>query len=253
MKKSIYLFALMALVVFSSCLNNDDDVQKTTYGVTLNCRTISGDKVAFTQNTGALEVDNINNTIQITCSYKDNSGQFHVFNSPTMSLTTASANTYQFKSNDASGLYGYWDLETTVLWFTFTADPSTTVVCSTHLQYAYVTTVISSDGHAPFSHNKTAYEFILNNEGKKCTMRLYNFVEDFSGAVKDGGIQYDDVTLTPTTVGYTVTADTIAPKSGTITITDLNIKLDNQGRAINGSFKTGDKTYTVSGNLFPAQ
>ena len=51
MKKSlIYIFAVLAAVMFTSCSDNDEPVNKQSFTSTINTRAIEGDAVYFSQN-----------------------------------------------------------------------------------------------------------------------------------------------------------------------------------------------------------
>ena len=66
MKKSlIYIFAVLAAVMFTSCSDNDEPVNKQTVSMTINNRAIDGDQVVFSQANAKVEMNYTDMEIQI--------------------------------------------------------------------------------------------------------------------------------------------------------------------------------------------
>ena len=87
-----------------------------------------------------------------------------------------------------------------------------------------------------------------------CILKLSNFVSTLNGSVDAPELQYEGLTVTPTSTGYTITADKIeSDYKGFYTLTDVEFHLYEQCLSINGSFKCNDLEYKVTGSLFPAQ
>ena len=147
-----------------------------------------------------------------------------------------------------------FDMATGMLWYSFYKD-GYPVISTSHLLYAYsTTTVINPDNGNHYSHKQSAYLFALDTKGEKCVMKVSNFTPNINGAIEAEELQYDDLTVTPTVNGYTITASEVeSSMRGFYTITDLNIVLDAQCRVINGSFKCKDLDFTISGGLFNEQ
>jgi len=254
MKKFLYLFAFLTLVTFTSCNSDDDDLNKQTFTATINTRAIDGDDVVFSQSTANAELNYTDNTIQFNYEFKDINGQAHSINTPAMPMSIASSTVYAFTAPASStttgveGLTGFMDLGTGMLWFTFTLDGSTTVVSSSHLLYAYSTTVIDN---GQYSHTQSAYLFALNAQGTSATMQINNFIADTNGAIQASYIQYEGLTVTPTTTGYTIVASEVESSyKEYYTITDVNITLNDQCRYFNGSFKCNGHEFKISGPLY---
>lgn len=258
MKKLFYLFTVLALVSLSACNDKDNTENKQTATMTINNRAVDGDKVVFSQGTAKVELNYTNMLVKFTTDYTDADGQSHTITTPDMKLNTQSNMVYKFDvagSGSFSGieqLTGYIDFTTGMMWFSFETG-SSKVYSSTHLLYAYTTTMVTNpDDDHHFSHEQSAYLFAPDAKGETCTMKISNFIPNISGSVQAGEIQYNGLTLTPTTTGYTITADEAASSyQGFYTITDLNIELDSQGLIIGGSFKCGDLDFTLDGRMFP--
>jgi len=73
-----------------------------------------------------------------------------------------------------------------------------------------------------------------------------------AGVVEDDLIQFQGLPMTPTTDGYTITADRAeATYGGHYTITDVNLIISSQCKAINGSFKYNGYKISIAGSMFP--
>lgn len=259
MKKYFYyLFALTAMVMFSSCINGDEPNTKQSFTSTINCRAIDGDDVIFSQGSAKVEVDYSELFIKFTADYKDAEGMAHSLTTPDMKLYAVSSSVYTF-NNMASSTYtgidmlqGSIDFATGMMWYSFNVDGSTKVVCTTHLLYAYTNTTITdpeSGNHG--THQQSAYLFALDAKGQTCTMKISNFMCNLNSAVDVIEIQYDDLTVTPTTTGYIISAEMVESSNrGSYTLTNVNFNLNDQCQVINGSFKCNDLQFNVDGNLF---
>lgn len=260
MKKYIYLFALLAVVMFTSCGDEDQPINKQTFNMTTNSRTINGEEVLFSQGTAKVELNYTDMFIRFTADYMDANGETHSLTTPEMKLNSTSSTVYSF-NNIASDEYigiqalqGYIDMSTGMLWYTLTIEGSTKVVSSSHLLYAYTTTTITNpDNGNHGSHEQSAYLFALDARGETCIMQISNFMSNISLAVDASQVQYSGLTVTPTVMGYKITAEQVESNyKGFYTLTDVDFTLDGQGHVINGSFKCNDLEYTVSGRLFPS-
>ena len=221
MKKFTYLFALLAVVMFTACGSDNDPVNKQSFSITTDNRTIDGNEVAFYQGTANVEVNFTDMVIQFTTNYKDANGESHNLTTPEMKLNSASYPLYSFNmaaNNGIDKLQGFLDMNTGMMWYSFVIDGSATVVSSTHLLYAYTTTNMTNLG----------------------------------GTVDAPIVQYEGLTLVPNESGFKVTADKAESNyKGFYTLTDVDFTLSDQGKIINGSFKCNGLEYTVSGRLFP--
>ena len=77
MKNSVFLLALLPIVLFFSCNDNDDPVSKRTLYSIMNARLIINNDstiVVCSQTNGQIELDNINMTIKFSSSYIDQDG-----------------------------------------------------------------------------------------------------------------------------------------------------------------------------------
>lgn len=256
-KYFVYLFALTAVTLFTACGDSDEPDHKTTFTSTINSRAIEGDNLVFSQGSAKVEFDNSNMFIQFTSNYKDIDGQSHTITSPSMKLYAVSGTVYTFNDMASStysgfdGLEGYFDIGTGMMWFTF-MDGSTRIISTSNILYAYTNTVITNPVNGnQGNHNQSAYLFAPDARGETCAMEIYNFVSTLNGAVDAVEILYEGLTLTPTTTGYTVTADKVESSyKGYYTLTDVNFILDDQCRVINGSFKCNDLEQVVTGGMF---
>lgn len=252
-KLSILFFSLLAVIMFTSCNDSDNTVNKQTFTSTINNRAIDGTDVIFSQGSAKLEVNFTNMTIQFTSDYRDANGQTRSITTPEMSLTSKGGSVYQFQTPGIGedAMTGYFDMATGMLWYTFNKD-GYPIVTTSHLLYAYSTTTVTNpDNGNHYSHKQSAYLFALDTRGEKCSMRVSNFAPNIAGAIEAEEIQYDGLTVTPTANGYTITASQAeSSMRGFYTITDLNIELTSQCRIISGSFKCGGLNFTITGDLF---
>ena len=260
MKKYFYyLFALTAMVIFSSCIGNSDEPStKQTLSGPINSRAIDGDKVVFSQGRIEIEVNFTDNLIKFTTDFKDANGQSHTLTTPEMQMKAVSFSTYEFTtsmsqqvgSNLGESLGGYLDLATGMMWFTINSG-SGQVVCATHLLYAYTnTTITNPDNGNQSTHKQSAYYFTIDAKGETCTLNISNFICNMNVSVNYEIIQVDGLTLTPTTTGYAITADMAESTSKVATVTDVNFILNEQCQVINGSFKCNGLEFNVTGSLF---
>ena len=261
MKKiSILFFSLLAVLMFTACNNDDDPENIETYSPAINSRAINGDKVVFSQNTSIIEVNLTKMTVTITSSYKDCDGNSHKLNTTAMQLTQVSGYTFSFNSGstafgEATSLTGYIDLSTVVAWYSFTANGTDNIVCTTHPIYSYgTTTVTDPDNGNQNSYTNSQYGFMIDATGEKCTMVITYFAPNLIGAIQADQIYWENLKLTPTTTGYTITGDKAESSlKGTNTITDINLIINNQCRALSGSFKCNNLEIKVNSNLFPSK
>jgi hypothetical protein len=252
------MLTLLAVTLFTACGNDDEPENKQTFTAPINCRAIDGDQVVFSQGTSKVEVDFTNMKIKFVSDYKDIHGQSHTLTTPDMKLTNVSSSVYEFTSSAGQpgstmieSLGGYIDMATGMMWYTINTG-SGEVVCTSHLLYAYTnTTMVNPDNNNHGTHQQSAYLFVPDVKGETCIMQISNFVSNLNGAVVAQEVQYQGLTLTPTTTGYTITADEVESSfKGFYTLTDVNITLDDQCRVMNGSFKCNGLEFTLSGGLF---
>ena len=246
MKKYFYyLFALTAMVMLSSCLDNSDEPErKLSFTSAVNCQAINGNDVVFSIGTSKVEMDYAENLISFTFDYKDAEGKSHTLVTPQMKMSAVNSTTYQFSAagqgdGATESLSGYLDSPNLTLWYTFN-DGSTTMVCTSQLLYPYTnTTITNPDNGNHGNHQVSAYLFTIDADGQTCTFTIYNFVSNLNAAVEVSKVDFEGLTVTQTATGYTITANEVASKyNGYYTLTDVNFNLNNQGKAINGSFKS---------------
>lgn len=249
-KLSFMLLALLAVTLFTACGNDDEPVNKQTVSMAINNRAIAGDQVVFSQANATVEMNYTDMTIQITTEYNDATELPHSIATPAMKLTNEGGTVYSF-GKGTSEITGYIDFATGMTWFIIN-DNFGPVICSSQLLYAYSTTSVTDpDNGNHFSHEHSAYLFILDAKCEKCIMKVSNFIPNIAGSVEAGEIQFNDLTVTPTATGYTITAAEAEANNKNYTITDLNINLNDQCQFINGSFKCRDFDFSITGKLFP--
>lgn len=251
-KLSFVLFALLAVTLFTACGNNDESVNKVSYSMLVNSRAIDGDKVLFSQNNGAIELDYTAMTIKLSINYKDPVGILQTLSTTTMPLTAQTSDIYTFKSIGDEGLIGIIDLSRTTMWYTFT-NGTQTIVCTTQMWFANVTTAVTNpDNGAHYEQAKSEYMIAIDSNGTTCKLGISNFAPNVNGQIEENSVIYNDLKVTPTTTGYHVTAQEVKPTTNIDrhTITDLNIFINNQCRSIEGTFKCNGLNFNVSGSLF---
>ena len=260
MKKSlIYIFAVLAAVMFTSCSDNDEPVNKQSFTSTINTRAIEGDAVYFSQNSAKVEVNYTGMTIQFTSDYNDDQWPFplvhHWRDEDDLSLGHGlylhqqrglGQRRHQFTQglprhghrHDVVQFHGRRHHDGCQL------EPSALCLLDDH-------------GHQSrqwftYYNQKSAYLFALDCKGETCTMQISNFAPNITGSIQALEIQFNDLKVVPTLTGYTITADEADSNySGFYTITDLVINLDSQCQVINGSFKCSDLDFKITGDLFP--
>lgn len=258
-KTSFILFALLAVSLLTACGDSDDDQTRQTFTIGSSNRVVSGDNVYFSQGSGKIELNYTDMTIQFVGDYKKADEQTHQISTAAMKMTLVGNNAaiYQF-SQPTMNLEGYIDLSTFMIWYKF--DDGDATVYSTgiysfanSLLYAYATTTATNpDNDNVNTHEKSAYVFVLDSKAENCSMMIYNFIPNIAGIIEAGQIKYNGLSVTPTATGYDITASQAESSStGYYPITDLVIKLDNQCRIIDGSFKCNDLNFTITGYLFP--
>lgn len=258
MKKFFYLFAFLTLVMFTSCNSDDDYESKQSFTAVLNNRAVNGTDVMFSQSNATIELNYNNSTIQITSDFKDVDGQTYKINTPAMPMSIAATGIYAFSSSsvsgnaDISGINGFIDLNNYTMWYTLGTNGGSSVYTTTHLYYTNTTTVITNVDGNTYSHPQSGYLFSIDSKGETGIFQIGNFIPDTNGSVQATVIQFDGITVTPTTTGYIFTAEEAESSShkGIYTITNLNIIVDNQGQHMSGSFKVGNHTFTVDGKTW---
>lgn len=250
MKKSIYLLALLAVVMLTACNDEDDTENTQTLKATVNARAVNGDNAVFSQGETTFELDYTDNTIQISGDYKDSKGNLASMSTAAMTMTSAASHTYTFTSSDAYHVNGCLDMSTGVIWYTFTDANGCSVYCSTHLYFAYATTTVT-DADASIETQDIDYMIGIDSKGQTCDLYILNFMPDTRQGHITQEFWYKELTLTPTATGYTVTAASAkCDYSSRFDITDFNAVIDSQARRITGSYKVGETTYAISGDLF---
>lgn len=267
MKKYIYLFALLAMAMLTACGDSDEPVNKQTFTMTINSRTINGDDVVFSQGTGKVELNYTDMVIQFTAEYKDADGQTHSLAMPEMKMNATSNNNVYSFNNSASGtnngveaIEGYIDMATGMMWYTLTIDGSSRVVSTSCLLYAYsilyaytTTSITNPENGNHGSHSQSAYLFALDSRGEICTMMIGNFISNLSGTVDAPEVKYEGLTVTPDALGYKITAAQAESNyKGFYTLTDVDFTIDDQCNVLSGSFKCNGLEYSISASLFPS-
>lgn len=262
MKKiSFLLFSLIAVTMFTSCINDDDPVNEQTVIMLINSRAIDGDNVVFSQSSAKATFNLVDMTTAFTCVYKDANGQSRTVTTPVMKMTATSTNSsiYRFEgviSQTVSGIEtitGYIDMATLMTWFTISDYNGSPVVCTSQPNYIYATTTVTNpDDGKNYSHKQSSYLFAIDDaQGGSCILQIKNFIPNTSGLIQADVIQFNDLKVTPTPEGYLISADEAESSLSGYTITDLNIILNSQCRVIDGSFKCEGLTFEVKGELFP--
>ncbi len=258
MKKYFYyLFAMTALVIFTSCLNDSDEPErKLSFTTPINTQAINGDDVVFSMGTSKVEMDFTQNLINFTFDYKDAEGKSHSLVTPQMKMTAVNSTAYQFSAagqgnGGVESLSGYLDMPNLILWFTFN-DGSTKMLCTSQLLYAYTTTTITNPENGNNgNHQMSAYNFAINDNGQTGVLTIYNFISNLSATIDVSKVEFEGLTVTQTATGYTITSNEVASKNNSYyTLSDVNFNLTNQGKVINGSFKCKGLEFAVTGDMF---
>ena len=252
MKKTFfYLFALLALVGFTSC--DDDNSERTQeFTATINNRCVDGSEVMFSQGSAKIELNYTASTIKITSDYKDLDGMSHTITTPEMEMSATTSGVYSFGWGYVEGLHGYIDLSTGMMFYAYNPEGGPNMIyCTTHLLYAYTKTNIISEDGKNYLHDQSAYMFALDSKGETCTMQISNFIPNTGGNIQEAKVEYLEVPVVPTTEGYRIQADEVESITSNIyTITNLDLTISAHGMAIAGSFKVGNHTYHVVGQAF---
>ena len=256
MKKSVFLLALLSIVLLSSCNGKDEPVSKQTLYSVMNARLINPDDTipVFSQTNGQIELDQINMTIKFNSSYIDQDGVEQLVTTPELKLVPIKDNAY-YMEDDSNSRPGMIDFDTGMLWYhEVNADGDTALFMTTQLLlYAYTNTSITDSAYNTSDHQQSAYMFTLDSRGESCDMTISNFISYLNGDVDTLALQYKGLTTTPTVTGYKIVADRANAESsqGLYKLYELEIIIDQQCLGFNGSFKCNGMEYNVSGNLFP--
>ena len=190
MKKYFYyLFALSALVMFTSCLSDKDEPErKLSFTTPINCQAINDNDVVFTLGTSKVDMDFTQSLINFTFDYKDADGKTHSLVTPQMKMTAVNSTAYQFTAagqgnGGAESLSGYLDMPNLILWYTFN-DGSTKMVCTSQLLYAYTNTTITNPDNG---NNGNHYGWYKKNHIKDGN---YDYI--LFGSSYDGGSNIDN-------------------------------------------------------------
>ena len=249
-KLSFMLFALLAVTLFTACGNDDEPINTQTVSMTVNNRAIKGDEVVFSQATAQVEINYTAMEIQFNTEYKDINGQSHPITTPAMKLTNVGGSVYAYEKGNGE-ITGYFDFATGMMWFIIN-DSASPVICTSQLLYAYSTTTVNNpDNGNHFSHEHSAYLFALDSKCEKCILKISNFIPNIAGSVEASEVQFNDLTVTPTSTGYTITADKAESNNKFYTITDLNVTLSSQCQIINASYKCKGLDFTITGKVYP--
>ena len=256
-KLSLLLLSLLAVTLFTACNSDNDPVNKQTVTSIVNARmvNVSDGSVVFSQNSGKVEANFTDKTIQFSCSYKDLNGQTQNLTSPVMNLVSQKGSVYYMETgSQAIDRRGRIDLSSGMMLYRVSnPEDGSVLVITTQLLYAYtVTTMTNPDNGNHGSHEQSAYLFALDSRGETCTMRISNFMSNMNGAIDAPDVQYERLTVTPTGYGYKITAASVESNyNGFYTLTDVDFTLGEQCEIINGSFKCNGINYSVTGTLFP--
>lgn len=269
MKKTFYLFALLSLVLFSSCNKDDDPVSKYTLYSTISTRLIDSNdgSIVYSQSKGQVEFDQINMTIKFICAYKDKDGLNQMLTSPELKLVPLKGNAFYMSngSQNSNGSYpGIIDFDSGMMWYNESNpnDGSTVYMTTQLLGYSYTTTIITNpENNESGNHQQSAYGFTLDSRGETCDLIIKNFSTNLNGVVDAPELTYKGLTVTPTQTGYKVTASSASPSTSAqsssthslYTLTDVEFNIYQQCLVFNGTFKCNGLNYNVSGNLFPTE
>lgn len=250
MKKYCFIFALLTIITFTSCLNDKDDkVNTMTFTLTANNRAVEGEKVVFSQGTLQGEINYNDMTMQMSGNYKDIDGSSRTMNSGLMKVAPVTRSIYRFTGSAVSGIY---DTETGMIRYITNVDGNYNLTSTSDFDMRHLTSTVTNetDGKT-YSHMYSAYVFLFGANGEKVTMLIYNFVPDTGGSIQASMIEYKDLKVTPTTSGYLITADHAAcTQRDFYNLTDLSIAITDDCTMVNGSFKINNFTYEMSGHIF---
>ena len=257
MKKSVFLLALLSIVLLSSCNGKDEPVSKQTLYSVMNARLLytDNDTVVFSQSNGQIELDQINMTIKFNSTYMDQDGQAQTVTTPELKLVPIKDNAY-YMQDDSHSSPGMIDFGTGMLWYHVSnLDDGTDVYMTTQLLlYAYTNTTINDTvNNNTNSHQQSTYMFKLDSRGESCDMSISDFASNLNGVVDAPALQYKGLTAKPTPTGFKISAETASAESaqGLYALTDVEIHINRQCLTFEGSFKCNGLKYNVSGNLFP--
>lgn len=261
MKKSlIYLSALLGVMLFTACNSGDDPVNKQTLSLVFNSR-MSGNgsnPIVFSQATGQMEINYTDQNIKFTIPYKNLDSVQATLTTPLLAMEHYSGTVYRLRSQESqviSALSGFIDLSTGMTWLKQSGDhQGSTLLATTQLVYAYLTTTVTDQEGKTYSHDQSGYIFALNSKGETAMMEVTSFIPDTGGAIQASVLDYEGLKVTITPDGYHITAPEAICKQATYyNVTDLDVNVTDDGMYINGSYKMKDNTYKMTGRLFPAQ
>lgn len=251
MKKFCYVFALLTMVAFTSCLNDtDDDMNTQTLTGTVNNRAVYDEQVVFSQVPIQIVINNADMTMQMSSSYRDADGVSHAINTDVMNLTARTNSLFQFTSPTLSGLI---NITTGMMRYVMEIDGDQHVTSTTDFELRdLVTTITDEDGNT-YNHTNSIYYFVLDANGKNASMCITNFISNVNGSIQAAALDYKNLNLTPTTNGYLITADVATClQSESFNLKNLAVTFTDDCMTVNGSFKVqgSSNSYTMSGSVF---
>ena len=212
-KLSFMLLALLTVTLFTACGNDDKPENRQTVSMVINNRAIDGEKQS------KYEVQ---------------------FNDLTVTPTATGYTITAAQAEASNKSYTITDLNVNLSsQCQIINDNAGPVICTSQLLYAYTTPSVNNpDNGNHNTHEHSAYLFVLDSKCEKCILRISE-------------VQFNDLTVTPTATGYTITAAQAEASNKSYTITDLNVNLSSQCQVINGSFKCKDLDFAIMGKVFP--
>ena len=265
MKKTFYLFALLTLVLFSSCNKDDDPVNKYTLYSNISTRLIDSNdgSIVYSQSKGQIEFDQINMTVKFICAYKDKDGLNQMLTSPELKLVPLKGNAFYMsnssQNSNETSYPGIIDFDSGMMCYNEANPNDGTAICMTTqlLDYSYTNTIITNpENNNSGNHQQSSYGFTLDSRGETCDLIIQDFSSNLNGVVDAPVLSYKGLTVTPTQTGYKITAATASASSSTqspYTLTDVEFNIYQQCLVFNGTFKCNGLNYNVSGNLFPTE
>jgi len=269
MKKiALYLFSMLAVIIFTACGNDDEPINKQTINLTFNALYIPHGEdapVVFSQSSGQAEIEYTSKmTLRFNCCYKRLDGTMVEFKSQHYELEHYQGSVYYLWKrpggiNQIGTRPGLIDLSTGMIWYQENnIEQAFGLILTTQFSCPYLTTTVIDENRRTVSHTRTCYELAIDSRCENAMMRVKDFVPETDGAIHAAILDYEGLSVKPVKnsfhgdIGYRITADHArCRQSAYYDLTDLEINLNLKGIFISGSYKIKGKTYKMSGGLFP--
>lgn len=256
------LLGIAALLLATSCSNENNDVYITTFNITHYNRVLNltdeEQPVTFSTSEAYYSVDLTNYLISLTLKAKINSiGEvaIQVTDLP-LSYDSSqqcfgfSSGTFKAGAYEVTGFNGFYDFSTNNVKITAVIDGKY-ILHSTRVVYLPRCVTNVTKGSESFINKDAFYHFEIDPSTMDATMTIHGYrMAESQGSIEQvtfGGLKAE---ATPT--GYHFTAATTTAESAytSLALSDVDITVSEQGLRMNGNFVSNGYTAIATGTAF---